>query len=134
MSFQDGLYIIPRHWLQLLFFNLTYTWRGKAEVKMLVAQLCPTLCNPWTVTHQTPMSMEFSRQEYWRILYSLLQEIFLTQGLNSCLLHCRQILYCLSHMWCFSLSVVILLLWDYKMHSFSFFWADRKPKKGNFYL
>ena len=21
--------------------------------------------NPWTVTHQTPRSMEFSRQEYW---------------------------------------------------------------------
>ena len=20
---------------------------------------------PWTVTHQTPLSMEFSRQEYW---------------------------------------------------------------------
>jgi len=21
--------------------------------------------NPWTPTHQTPLSMEFSRQEYW---------------------------------------------------------------------
>ena len=29
--------------------------------------------------------------------YSLLQGIFLTQGLNLGLLHCRQILYCLSH-------------------------------------
>ena len=29
--------------------------------------------------------------------HSLLQEIFLTQGLNSGLLHCRQILYHLSH-------------------------------------
>ena len=27
----------------------------------------------------------------------LLQGIFPTQGLNLCLLHCRQILYCLSH-------------------------------------
>ena len=25
-------------------------------------QLCPTLCNPWTVAHQTPLSMGFSRQ------------------------------------------------------------------------
>jgi len=24
-----------------------------------------TLCNPWTVAHQTPLSMKFSRQEYW---------------------------------------------------------------------
>ena len=31
----------------------------------LVAQLCPTLCNPWTVTSQAPLSMGFSRQEYW---------------------------------------------------------------------
>ena len=32
-----------------------------------VAQLCPTLnlYNQWTVPHQAPLSMEFSRQEYW---------------------------------------------------------------------
>ena len=29
--------------------------------------------------------------------HSLLQGIFPTQGSNPCLLHCRQILYCLSH-------------------------------------
>ena len=29
--------------------------------------------------------------------HCLLQEIFLTQGLNPGLPHCRQILYCLSH-------------------------------------
>ena len=27
-------------------------------------QSCPTLCNPWTVAHQAPLSMGFSRQEY----------------------------------------------------------------------
>ena len=27
--------------------------------------LCPTLCNLWTVAHQAPLSMGFSRQEYW---------------------------------------------------------------------
>ena len=32
---------------------------------VLVAQLCPTLCNPWTVAHPAPLSMEFSRQESW---------------------------------------------------------------------
>ena len=31
----------------------------------LVFQSCLTLCNPWTVAHQAPLSMEFSRQEYW---------------------------------------------------------------------
>ena len=42
------------------------------------------------------LSMEFSRQEYWSG-YFLLQGIFPTQGSNPGLLHCRQILYCLSH-------------------------------------
>ena len=31
-----------------------------------VAQSCPTHCDPWTVAHQAPPSMRFSRQEYWR--------------------------------------------------------------------
>ena len=30
-----------------------------------VVQLCPTLATPWTVAHQAPPSMEFSRLEYW---------------------------------------------------------------------
>ena len=30
-----------------------------------VAQSCPTLATPWTVAHQAPLSMGFSRQEYW---------------------------------------------------------------------
>ena len=31
----------------------------------LVAKLCPTLAIPWTVARQAPLSMGFSRQEYW---------------------------------------------------------------------
>ena len=31
----------------------------------LVAQLCLTLATPWTVACQAPLSMGFSRQEYW---------------------------------------------------------------------
>ena len=41
--------------------------------------------------------MEFSRQEYWGGLPFPLQWIFPTQGSTSGLLHCRQILYLLSH-------------------------------------
>ena len=29
------------------------------------SQSCLTLCNPWTVACQAPLSMESSRQEYW---------------------------------------------------------------------
>ena len=28
-------------------------------------QLCPTLCDPWIIAHQDPLSMGFSKQEYW---------------------------------------------------------------------
>ena len=37
---------------------------------------------PWTVAHQALLSMEFSKQEYWRGSHALLQGIFLTQGWN----------------------------------------------------
>ena len=39
---------------------------------------------PWTIAHQTPLSMEFSRQEYWS---GSAISFFLTQGSNWCLLH-----------------------------------------------
>ena len=32
---------------------------------VLVAKSCPTLRIPWTIAHQAPLSMGFSRQEYW---------------------------------------------------------------------
>ena len=31
----------------------------------VVAQLCQLFAILWTVTHQAPLSMGFSRQEYW---------------------------------------------------------------------
>ena len=43
--------------------------RPESAVKVLVAQLYPVLfdpnATPWTVAHQSPVSMGFSRQEYW---------------------------------------------------------------------
>ena len=53
----------------------------------LVAKSCLTLATPWTVACQAPLSMGFSRQEYWSGLHSLLQGIFPTQGSNLGLLH-----------------------------------------------
>ena len=31
----------------------------------LAVKLCLTLVIPWTIAHQAPLSMGFSRQEYW---------------------------------------------------------------------
>ena len=41
---------------------------------------------PWTVAHQAPLSMGFSRQEYWRGLPFPFQGTLLTQGSNLSLL------------------------------------------------
>ena len=55
------------------------TWRGSDENVSLprwssfqkpmhvwaMAQSCLTFCNPPTIAHQAPLSMGFSRQEYW---------------------------------------------------------------------
>ena len=39
--------------------------KTESESENEVAQSCPTPCDPWTVAHQAPPSMGFSRQEYW---------------------------------------------------------------------
>ena len=58
------------------------------KVKLKVAQLCPTLCDsPWNSPGQNTEVGSLS----------LLQGIFPTQGSNSGLPHCRQILYKLSY-------------------------------------
>ena len=37
----------------------------KVKNESEVAQSCPTLSDPGTAAHQAPLSMGFSRQEYW---------------------------------------------------------------------
>ena len=91
-----------------------FFWKLKWKCQLLssvqfswVAQLCLNLCDPMDyIAHQAPISMEFSRQEYCSGVAIPLQGIFPTQGLKLGLLHCRQILYCLSHRG----SPVLLLL------------------------
>ena len=48
---------------------------------------CSVMSISWMVTHQAPLSMEFSRQKYWIGCHFLLQGILPTQGLNSHLPH-----------------------------------------------
>ena len=64
---------------------------------------------PWTVAYPTPLFMEFSRK-YWRVgCHFLLQGIFLTQGLNICLLHWQADSLPMSHQ---RSPVYILLLFS----------------------
>ena len=65
---------------------------------MLVAQSCLDLCDHMDSSQPVALlSMEFSRQEYWSRLPFPSPGVFLTQGSNLGLLHCKYILYHLSY-------------------------------------
>ena len=61
---------------------------------MLVPQLCFPL---WAVACQAPLSMGFSRQEYWSGLPFPSPGDLPNPGIDPSLWHCRQILYHLIH-------------------------------------
>ena len=83
---------LPTHmiWIhgQLLKLKLSMAFRngrsdsqvGSLNTCSLVIKLCLTLCNPMAC--QAPLSMGFSRQEYWSELPFPTPGIFLTQGSN----------------------------------------------------
>ena len=54
------------HWY-LVFFVCVCVCVCVYEVR-LVAQLCPTLSDPMDHSHQAPLSMGLSQQEYWSVL------------------------------------------------------------------
>ena len=81
--------------------------------KVLVTQLCPTLCNPMNLQPTRLLCPQNSPGKNTRVdSHSLLQGIFLTQGLNPPLLHCRQTLQhltCQGNPWLYlSLSITTL--------------------------
>ena len=67
-------------------------------MKVLATQSCPTLCDPWAAAYQAPLSMEFSRREYWSGLPFPPQGIFPTQGSNPHPLHGQANSLPLSHL------------------------------------
>ena len=75
--------------MQIMGVGLVFKVKSLSRVRLFAT--------PWTVAHQAPLSMGFTRQEYGWGCHFLLQGIFSTQGSNPGLLHCRQILNQLSH-------------------------------------
>ena len=55
------------------------------------------LVTPWTVACQAPLSIEFSRQEYWSGYPFSSPGDLPDPGTEPASLHCTQIIYCLSH-------------------------------------
>ena len=79
-------------------------WRQRVDILLiihiltccaLVTKSCPTLCDPidWTIARQVPLSMGFSRQEYWSGLPCFPPGDLFNPGLP----HRRWILHHLSH-------------------------------------
>ena len=63
----------------------------------LVIKSCPTLARPWTVACQAPLSMGFSRQEYWSWLPFSSPGDLSKPGIEPESPALRQILYWLSY-------------------------------------
>ena len=73
----------------LYFLIMKVKWN---EVKIQVTQSCPILTTPWNI-----QSTELTRQNSGVGSLSLLQGIFPAQRSNQGALHCRRVLYQLSH-------------------------------------
>ena len=73
-------------------------WLLTPEVKVLLAQSCPTLWDPMDCSPPGSSGPQNSPGKHTGVgCHFLGQEIFPTQGSNPGLLHCKQILYHLSH-------------------------------------
>ena len=78
--------------------NYVYSVMRSFVVLCLVTQLCPTLCNPMNCNPPDSFVHGDSPGKNTGMgCHALLQGIFPTQGSNAGLLHCRWILYQLSH-------------------------------------
>ena len=60
---------IKAHWFRLLFYCLEFSLGClvpiKSKVKVKSLSCVWLFVTPWTAAHQAPVSMGFSRQEYW---------------------------------------------------------------------
>ena len=85
-----------------------------------VAQSGRLFVTPWIVDHQAPLSMKFSRQEYWSGYPFPSPGDLPNPGMDPGLLHCRQILYHLGHQ-----GSPDILIWVHDKVNF------KKQKKGH---
>ena len=82
----------------LIILSTLHEFSQQAMTGSTVCVFCVCLVSsnsetPWTVAYQAPLSIVFPGKNTGVGCHFLLQGIFLTQGLNLHLLHCRKILY-----------------------------------------
>ena len=106
------LWDLPNPWIEIgslmspaLAGRFSYTratWEGPQVLLCVLSHsLNLTLCDPMDCSSPGSSVPEDSQGKNTGVgCHALLQGIFPTQGSNPSLLHCRQILYCLSHQGC----------------------------------
>ena len=78
--------------------RLGSSFSGSCESAHVSCPVCVRVfVTPCTVAHQAPRPWTFPGKNLGMGCHAILQGTFLTQGSNPGLLHCRQILYRLSH-------------------------------------
>ena len=82
--------------LQVFHHRLEYLFPMWHSFLCSVAQSCQTLCDPWTIPCQAPLSMRFPRQEYSSGLPFPSPGDRPDPEIEPDLLHCKRILYWLS--------------------------------------
>ena len=81
----------------MVFYQL-WVFYSPSVCSVLVAQLCLTLRPHGLLPTRLFRPLDFLGKHTGVGSHFLLQRIFPTQESNQCLLHCSQILYCLSHL------------------------------------
>ena len=113
----------------LFFIDVHYQFRYP-EVKMKLLSRVQLFATLWTVTYQAPLSMGFSRQEYWSVLSFPSPGDLPNPGIEPSLPHCRHTLYHLSHQGSLrylSLQKNFYHWWvlDFLKCSFCVYWDDQ---------
>ena len=79
--------ILQARILEWVAISSSNAWKWKVKMKSL--SRVRLVANPWTAVHQAPLSMGFSRQEYWSgvPLPSLSHILWITKSHQYCLLN-----------------------------------------------
>ena len=97
-----GTYGMDRARAEILVCHLLALWQDPLAlletVKVVVTRLGLTLCNAWTAATRLFCPWDLPGKNARVGSHYLLQGIFSTQRSNPALLHCRRILYRLSHL------------------------------------
>ena len=124
--FQLELSLSPR--ITLILTEISLVTLGSL---VLVAQSYQTLCEPTDYSLRSPLSVGFSRQEYWSGLPCPPPGDLPDPGLNLGLLHCRHILYSLSHQGS-PRSFKIMLVSHFVLGEWT--WVSETTTLGNEYM